>query len=123
MLNQKYTCMSSSYAESMCYEIFIRRAFKCDYDQHHSKNSYFQNLIDTERGANLASLIGSYDKQLKPIKKSIEKAIQEFLKLKLNETESTELTLMLQELPHLYLTREIKLFLERGLKVTEQFKE
>lgn len=41
----------SSYTDSMCYETFIRRAFKCDYNSHNSKNAYFQNLIETENGS------------------------------------------------------------------------
>lgn len=115
--------MKNSYVEAMCYEHFIRRAFKCDYNEHQSKNSYFKNLIDTERGANLTSLVGSYDKQLKQIKKNVEKAIQKYLKSKPNDTERMELNSMLAELPKLSTTSEIKLFLEKGLRVTDRFKE
>lgn len=115
--------MENSYVEAMCYEHFIRRAFGCDYDEHQSKNAYFKTLIDTERGANLTSLVGSYDKQLKQIKKNVEKAIHKYLKSKPNDTERMELNNMLTELSHLYSTKEIKAFLERGLRITERFKE
>jgi hemerythrin superfamily protein len=115
--------MENSYAASMCYEFFIRRAFNCDYNQHESKNEYFKNLIDTERGSNLTSLLGSYDKQLARIKKNIEKAINKFLKSKPTEQEKNGLNQMLEILPHLYHTKEIRELLEKGLEITKRFQK
>ena len=115
--------MENSYAAAMCYEYFIRRAFKCGYNQHESKNAYFKNLIDTERGSDITSLVGSYDKQLARIKKNIEKAINKFLKSKPTEEETIGLNQMIEELPQLYQTKDIRNLLDRGLIITDRFKE
>ncbi|MCE7058153.1 hypothetical protein LZF95_25950 [Algoriphagus sp. AGSA1] len=114
--------MENSYVIAMPYEFFIRRAFNCGYNEHQSKNAYFKNLIDTERGADLRSTVGSYDKQLKEIKKNIEKAILKFLKSKPTIEEKAGLEKMLTQLPFLYSTNEILSLLEFGLEITNRYK-
>ena len=114
--------MESSYALAMPYEFSITRAFKCDYNKHQSKNAYLQNLIDTERGADLRSTVGSYDKQLKEVKKNIEKAILKFLKSKPTPIEKAGLEKMLTQIPTLYSTNEILSLLGFGLEITKRYK-
>lgn len=106
----------------MPYEYFIRRAFKCGYNEHQSKNSYFKNLIDTERGADLRSTVGSYEKQLNEIKRKIEKAILKFLKSKPTTFEKKRLVEMLNKLEILNSTAEILSLLEEGLEITKRYK-
>jgi len=114
--------MDNSYGLAMPYEHFIRRAFNCGYNEHQSKNAYLQNLIDTERGADLRSTVGSYEKQLKEIKKNIEKAILKFLKSKPTIEEKTGLEKMLTQLQSLYSTNEILSLLDEGLEITKRYK-
>ena len=113
----------SSYNDSTCYETFIRRAFKCGYNEHNSKNSYFQNLIETEMGSSSTKHLGSYDKQLKEIKKNIDKAIDKFLKSKPTQTEAVELEEMKLNLVSAYSTSEIKELLEKGIDDTQRFRD
>jgi hypothetical protein len=114
--------MENSYALAMPYETFIRRAFKCDYNEHQSKNAFLQNLINTERGADLRSTVGSYDKQLKEVKKNIEKAILKFLKSKPTIEEKIGLEKMQTKLQSLYSTNEILSLLDEGLEITKRYK-
>ncbi|WP_144607487.1 hypothetical protein [Algoriphagus algorifonticola] len=114
--------MENSYVMAMPYETFIRRAFNCGYNEHQSKNAYFKNLIDTERGADLRSTVGSYDKQLKEIKKNIEKAILKFLKSKPTLEEKIGLEKMQTKLHSLYSTNEILSLLDEGLEITKRYK-
>jgi len=107
----------------MCYEVFIRRAFKCDYDAHNSKNSYFQNLIETENGSTSTKHLGSYDKQLAAIKKNIEKAIDKFLKSNPTENEALNLRDFKTKLASVYSTSEIKNLLDQGVVNTTRFRD
>lgn len=108
---------------SGCYETFIRRAFKCDYNEHNSKNSYLQNLIETERGSTATKHLGSYDKQLALVKKNIEKAIDKFLKSKPTPIERAALLALREPLFSAYSTSEIISLLERGIVSTERFRD
>jgi hemerythrin superfamily protein len=114
--------MENSYALAMPYEFFITRAIKCGYNEHQAKNAYLQNLINTERGADLRSTVGNYDKQLKEVKKNIEKAILKFLKSKPTVSEKVGLEKMLSMLTSVYSTREILSLLEEGLEITKRYK-
>ncbi len=113
----------SSYTDSMCYETFIRRAFKCDYNWHNSKNAYFQNLIETENGSNSTKHLGSYDKQLVAIKKNIDKAIDKFLKSKPTAEEATNLNDFKAKLAPAYYTDEIMGLLNEGVRNTARFRD
>lgn len=114
--------MENSYALAMPYETFIRRAFKCGYNEHQSKNAYLQNLINTERGADLRSTVGSYDKQLKEVKKNIEKAILKFLKSKPIPIEKSGLEKMMSNLASVNSTGEIISLLDELLEITKRYK-
>jgi hypothetical protein len=113
----------SSYTDSMCYEIFIRRAFKCDYDAHNSKNSYFQNLIETENGASSTKHLGSYEKQLVAIKKNIDKAIDKFLKSNPTDVEAANLISFKTKLATANYTSEIITLLNHGIENTARFRD
>lgn len=113
----------SSYADSMFYEHFIRRAFKCGYNGHNSKNSYFQNLINTENGAGHTKHLGSYEKQLVAIKKNINKAIDRFLKSKPNEEERNNLLSFQENLELAHSTSEILSLLVKAVRDTSRFRE
>ena len=112
----------NSYTDSMCYETFIRRAFKCDYNEHNSKNSNFQNLIETERGSSSTRHLGSYEKQLAAIKKNIDKGIDKFLKSKPSELEKANLEEFKIRLSTAHSTSEIKDLLDKGVEDTMRFK-
>jgi hypothetical protein len=113
----------SSYTDSMCYETFIRRAFKCDYNEHNSKNSYFQNLIETENGSSSTKHLGSYDKQLIAVKKNIDKAIDKFLKSKPTAAEASNLNDFKTKLASAYYTSEIIDLLNQGVDNTARFRD
>jgi glycine cleavage system protein P-like pyridoxal-binding family len=107
----------------MCYEVFIRRAFKCDYDAHNSKNSYFQNLIETETDSSSAKHLGSYEKQLIAIKKNIDKAIDKFLKSNPTADEASNLKSFKSKLTTSYYTSEIIELLNKGVEDTSRFRD
>ena len=113
----------TSYTDSHYYEAFIRRAFKCDSNEHKSKNIYFQNLIDTEQGSSSTKHLGSYDKQLMAIKKNIDKAIEKFLKSKPNAVESERLSTLRYSLLQANGTSEIIILLKDGLDATARFRD
>ncbi|MDB4925537.1 hypothetical protein [Mucilaginibacter sp.] len=113
----------SSYTDSMCYEVFIRRAFKCDYDAHNSKNSYFQNLIETENGSSSTRHLGSYDKQLSAIKKNIENAIDKFLKSRPTAAEASNLNDFKSKLASAHYTSEIIDLLNQGIENTARYRD
>ena len=115
--------MENSLSASACYDLFLERAFKNDYSKHQSITGIFRILVETERGTDFTSTAGSYDKQLARIKKNIEKAINKFLKSKPTEVERIGLNQMIEELPQLYQTKDIRNLLDRGLIITERFKE
>ncbi len=113
----------SSYTYSMSYEHFIRRAFKCGYNEHNSKNSYFQNLIDTENGASHTKHLASFEKQLGAIKKNIHKAADKFLKSKPNEEERNNLLSFQENLEFACSSSEIISLLEKAVQDTSRFRE
>lgn len=79
-----------NYADAFNYEIFVRRAFKCDRSKHHADVGYLKVLLDHERG-HWDLKPKAFDKQFKEVKNAMYKAIQKFKKLKLTGEESAEL--------------------------------
>lgn len=98
----------------MCYEEFIRRAYKSDDDAHNSKNSYFQNLIETENGSSSTKHLGSYKKQSIAIKKNIDKAIDKFLKSNPTAVEASNLNNFIAKLTTVYYVRNNRFVEQRN---------
>ncbi len=115
--------MENSQADYFSFDIFIERAFKRDYRKYLSITGAFKTLVETERGNDFTSSAGSYDMQLVKINKNIAKAIIKFLKSKPTSEEEAGLNQLLEVLPNLYHTSDIKELLEKGLIITKRFKE
>lgn len=109
------------YVDSMPYEWFMRRALR-DITKTGVKNAYMQNLMWAEIGSSNVSHLGSYDKQLKQVKGYLNKAIDKYLKHKLTPEEKEQFLIIRQELETAYSTKELMQIINKGVELTERFK-
>jgi len=108
---------------AMKYEIFIRRAFKCDYDKHGAKNEYFKILADTAPNY-VGSFPPSFTKQLATVKSNLTKATDRFLtKFKLNAEEKEKLLEIRERIQNANSAEIIKYIVFDGVEITQRFKD
>jgi hypothetical protein len=116
---------NDSYADGTTYEIFIRRAHK-SYQRNNTnggESAYMKNLIDTENGKDLQRLVGSYEKQFAKVSGYISKAIDKYLKMKVNAEEKASLESLKQRLSSASSAQDLVRITDEGLNITERFKE
>lgn len=110
-----------SYANGMNYEIFIRRAFKCERGKHGAETALFQYLLEADAGRN--SLTGSYSKQFEKVKAYLVKAIDKFLSRKPTEQELNGLLLLKQQVTNAYSASDLVGVIRYGLDLTQRFRD
>jgi hypothetical protein len=111
------------YSESMPYEFFIRRAFKCQRQMRNGADiSFMQNLMRTEAGSSSVSHLPDYDKQQQKVSAYILKAIDRFLTFKLTDEEREKLLRIRQKLQIAYGSAALMEIVEAGLEATHRFR-
>lgn len=105
------------------YECYIRRAFKCGYNQHGAHADYFRILADTSPSYK-GKIPQSYDKQLERVIDNLIKATDRFLnQFNLTETEYNQLIDIRGKLYNANSAETIRIILKEGVEVTKRFKE
>jgi len=115
--------LHSTYGKGIPYEAFMGRAFKCmERDTRKGTcGSIYELLIQLEDGTALYRKV-SYAAQLEKLKKWLEKAINAFLKRKLDPAEQVLLRQLLFFLRSAQTSSDLELIIEKGLDVTQRFK-
>ena len=108
-----------AYSHGSMYEIFIRRAFKCERREHGSSGELLEHLLNTDLGKN--SLAQSYDKQLNQVKNYLTKAVEKFLKRKPTDTERLFLDQMIIAISSITLATDLVDILNNGLNQTSRY--
>ena len=114
------------YSESMPYEYFVRNAYLLDFDKARNNGghqSHMRNLMWTERGDSYAKHLGSYDKQLVPVKKYMNKALDLYMKWKLTAEEKEEFKALKEALESAYSTDDLTKIVNKGIELTQRFKD
>jgi hypothetical protein len=116
---------NDSYAGGSTYEIFIRRAHKSYQGTtgNGGEGVYMKNLIDTENGKDLERLVGSYEKQFAKVSGYISKAIDKYLKMKVNAEEKADLENLKQKLSRSGSAYDLVRITDEGLEITKRFKD
>lgn len=109
-----------SYANGMNYEIFIRRAFKCERGKHGAETALLQYLLEADAGRN--SLINSYSKQFEKVKTYLIKAIDKFLSRKPTEQELNGLIQMKHQVMNAYSASALVSIIRQGLDLTQRYR-
>ena len=98
---------------AMDYEIFIRRAFKCGYNEHGDTAPNYQGKIPP-----------SFDKQLENVITNLNKAINKFLiSFKLTALEQVEFGKIRQRLNHADSAKVISDIVHDCIELTQRFKD
>lgn len=112
----------NSYVKASPYEVFICRAHNCDRGMRNGADlSFMRNLIDTEEGKGF-DFLPSYEKQMAAIKKYINKAIDKFLKKKLNNEEKDILHQLKVQVGQANSSAILCEVVDQALQVTDRFK-
>jgi hypothetical protein len=114
-----------AYTQGTSYEIFIRRAHKL-YERKSSvgaEAAYMKNLINTENGADLKRLVGTYEKQFAKVSGYMSKALDKYLKLKLNSEERNAVISSKEELEGAESSVDLMKIVEDVLDATRRHKE
>ena len=105
----------------MSYENFIKRAHKSIRTNRNGADAgVMQALINHENGT---ARSGNLDKQLAKTNNYIGKALDKFLTFKLTEAEKAGLLQLKIELESAYSSEQIMRIVEKGLELTQRFKE
>ncbi len=104
------------YQHPMRYETFIRRAYTSG-KEHYS--FFMESLIAYET---MPTLVELYEIQLGKVKGYLEKALNKFLNLDLEEDERTGLIRLKEDLESAYTSSRISDVVIRGLGLTDRFK-
>ena len=108
---------------AMNYETFIRRAFKCGYNEHGAHADYFRILADTAPDYK-GKIPQSFEKQLTNVIGNLNKAADRFLiNFKLTASEQIELEEIKQRLQHAYSVEVIKEIVHDCIEITQRFKD
>jgi hypothetical protein len=111
-----------SYGKGTKYEMFIRRAHKCDRGMKHGADvAFLGHLIDTENQEPIAEFLPKFDKQFEPVKKYILKAIDKFLSRKPTEDEKNSLVSLREDTENASTSSEIVSIVENGLEITQRY--
>lgn len=115
---------SQAYADGSMYEIFVCRAHrKYRHEVSGADSSCMKNLINTENGADLRRLAGSYEKQLENIKKHMGKALDKYLKFKLTPDERVTVERLKTKLAHAQDSADLMAIVNDGITATQRFIE
>lgn len=109
-----------TYMDSMSYENFIRRAFKCHRGEKGAENAYFKILLDADNGSNL--LGNKYDKRFADVKKFTLNAVDKYLKSKPTVTEQSHLIQLRANIENSPNATVLLEYLKYGLQVTERYR-
>lgn len=112
------------YMASMPYEHFIRNA----HDSYRSMRNgadqcFMMNLMWAEIGSPNVKHLGSYAKQLLPVKKYMSKALDKYLKWKLTIEEKEAFLKLKSDLEIAYSTSDLTKIVDKGLKLTQRFRQ
>jgi hypothetical protein len=110
-----------NYSKGFMYEVFIRRAFKCQTWQHGAHVGHLKILLDYEIGEFRGKL--NYEKNFLRTQNYILKAIEKFLKRKPTPEEAIalrELLLLLSQSTNAFQLYEV---VEKGLDITQRYRE
>jgi len=108
---------------AMDYEFFIRRAFKCGYNEHGASADYFRILADTVPNYK-GKIPPSFDKQLENVIDNLNKAIDKFLiSFKLTAIEQVEFNKIRQRLNHADSAEVISDIVHDCIELTQRFKD
>ena len=111
------------YCESMPYETFIRNAHKVLRGMRNGADQCFmRNLMWAEVGDSCVKHLGSYQKQFATVKKYMSKALDKYLKWKLNTEEREEFFSLKSKLENAYSTNDLMKIVNKALKLTERFR-
>lgn len=113
---------SYAYGKGMKYEIFIRRAHKCDRGMKNGAEvGFVRNLIDSENEESFTKHLPKFDKQLENVRKYLLKAIDKFLSRKPTEDEKTSLISLREDVENASTSSEIVSIVENGLEITHRY--
>lgn len=106
--------------ESMNYEAFIRRAFKCDKFAHHADAMNWKNLVDAENGE-LRPLQLPVSNQFDKVKTALIKATDAFLSMELSNKERQLLQFARENFASAQDSRNLLPFITSLLDLTGRF--
>ena len=113
---------SQSYMDGMKYEIFIRRAHKCERGMRNGAEvAFVRNLIDCENNESFTKHLPKFDKQLEEVRKYILKAIDKFLSRKPTEDEQSGLLSLRDDTENASTSSEIVSIIDTGLELTHRY--
>lgn len=110
-----------SYANGMNYEIFIRRAFKCERGKHGAETALLQSLLEADAGRN--NLMTPYTKQFEKVKTHLMKSIDKFLSRKPTENEYNGLVQMRNQVMNAHSASALIHVIEFGLNLTQRYRD
>lgn len=111
-----------SYENGTMYQIFIRRAFKCERGKNGAESAYMKNLIDAEQGKDWVRHLSPDDVQFEKVQEYIDKALDKFLTMKLNDQERATLEMLKDRLTFARRANELVQIVDVGLEATQRFK-
>ncbi|MBK9015721.1 MAG: hypothetical protein IPM82_17570 [Saprospiraceae bacterium] len=83
---------------------------------------FMRNLMWAEVGSPNVKHLGSFEKQLAPVKKYMDKALDKYLKLKLTAEEKAQFFQLKEQLITANSTTVLNLIVEKGLNLTQRFR-
>jgi hypothetical protein len=110
-----------SYANGMNYEIFIRRAFKCERGKHGAETSLLRFLLEADGGNN--NLSGPYSKQFEKVKSYLTKAIDKFISRKPTNEELKGLIQLKEEVLDAPNASALVSIIRYGLDLTHRYRD
>jgi hypothetical protein len=115
---------ANSYIQATDYEDFMRRAFKNKNNSEPGMHlSVMKNLIDTENGESITSLVGSLEKQLKQTKMYMHKALNKYISMKKLPNETIlKLTVEKDSIDMAYNSAQLLGIIQRTLELTSSVK-
>jgi len=115
--------MAKNYGKGINYEIYIRRAFKCNRGSRNGADStIMETLIDIEQGNSYVNHIRSKGKYYGKVQSYLVKATNKFLKMRLNDTEQVGLQQLLKGFETASSSDELLLLSREGINLTDRFK-
>lgn len=110
-----------NYGDTLHYEYFIRRAHKSLRTRKNGADSfYMEALMNAEHGTVRG---GNQDKALEKAKTFMGKALDKFLKFKVNDAERDGLLLLKADLDFANSSSELMDIVKKGMELTQRFKE